>query len=311
MGEYFLVVNPVKKQYLNARRFGENVKRSGILNGKHAMALGLLLCDSKGEHPLFGSWVGDPVMVAGDYSNPNPAGIQTSTEETPTRNLNDVAREEYEDISRDAIIMLMSEWDYWIDCFVEDAKTSRWLLIELGYIVFQNNFEPLRESLEKFFGRDWTKRFKEICEEDSGRRIKTSIGQHKYRLEVAAIPHAPNLAEAFKKSDLQVHIDSCVTALWSTSDAQGIWLGKNVPSEIAVPAIKLAVKEWDFLCYVMLSNEFNSPPEFTHDEIYFGGNSKHAESHQTQPWTDTDFNTLQPTMKLSQLHDFVKGFYKT
>ncbi|GEM_PF-2243153 len=313
MGVYFLVVNPAKKQYLDAGRFGENSKQSGIFSGIHAKAVGLLLYDTKKQlsltHQLVGAWVGDSVIVAGDNAHPNPVGIQTINEENPERNLYEMAYQEFEDISREAIIMVMTEYDYWIDELVEHAKSNRWLMIELGSIVFHTGFEPLRKSLEKIVGSDWTNRFKEVCEEDRGRRININGRQHKYRLEVAALPHAPDLAEVFKQSDLQISIDSCVSAQWSVGDAQGIWLGKNVPPEIAVPAIKLAVKEWSFLRYVLLSD--SNAPDFVHDEIYFGGSTRLINSYQLKRWSDDDFNSLQPTMKPAHLHNIVKGFYKT
>ncbi len=138
MGEYFLIVNPVKRQYINASRFGENIKRSGLFQGLHGVAVALLLCDTKYPvHPLEGSWLGDPIIVTGDGSEPNTALIQTSTEGEPERNLYETAFEEFEDISQHAIVMVCEDRSERIAALVNASKDQSYLLIELGDIVFE------------------------------------------------------------------------------------------------------------------------------------------------------------------------------
>ena len=63
MGQYFLVVNTDKKQFIDAWKFGEGVETLQAVSGYHAQALALLTCrmnqvrDTK--NTLLGSWSGD------------------------------------------------------------------------------------------------------------------------------------------------------------------------------------------------------------------------------------------------------------
>src|SRR3954454_24865959 len=107
MGEYFVIVNPAKRQYLDAFHFGESIKVGGILRGQHGAAVALLICDEAGSiPPLGGTWVGDPVIATGDSAPPNSAGIPTASATDPQRNLYRMAQKEFEDISLPAIAML-------------------------------------------------------------------------------------------------------------------------------------------------------------------------------------------------------------
>ena len=79
MGQYFYVVNIDKQEYLHPHDFKcqlENGQTSceGLKMGEFPGTLDLLAhltCDSYAyaKHPLVGSWVGDRVQIAGDYSN--------------------------------------------------------------------------------------------------------------------------------------------------------------------------------------------------------------------------------------------------
>jgi hypothetical protein len=104
MGQYFIFVNPIKRQFLDADKFNEGVKSYSVLCGYHAYAVALLVCSlTEIDHSygqLAGSWYGDPVIVAGDdEGEPDAYGIKTSTLENPERNLYWQASEEFEDIN--------------------------------------------------------------------------------------------------------------------------------------------------------------------------------------------------------------------
>ena len=76
MGQYFLIVNTTKKEYLHPHRFGEGLKfmeftvdGCGIMHG-----LAHLLAQSSSgvaiDNPeITGRWVGDHVVIVGDYDN--------------------------------------------------------------------------------------------------------------------------------------------------------------------------------------------------------------------------------------------------
>ncbi len=174
MGQYFKIVNPAKKQYLDAGRFNENIKASGILCGNHAIAVALLVCnldqvrDGWGSlrhdyGPMAGSWCGDPINVVGDdHTKPDAFGIKTSTEETPERNLCWMAEEEFEDISYKAIAMLCEgRKDIAEDMVERAASSAEMALVNLGNVVFYVGCKPLEEALEKHYGDEWVKKYRD------------------------------------------------------------------------------------------------------------------------------------------------------
>ena len=76
MGQYFLVVNTTKKEYLHPHRFGEGLKfmeftvdGCGIMHGlAHLLAQsssGVAIDDPE----VTGRWVGDHVVIVGDYDD--------------------------------------------------------------------------------------------------------------------------------------------------------------------------------------------------------------------------------------------------
>jgi hypothetical protein len=83
MGQYYIIVNPVKKQFINPHKFGSGLKLMEFTNDQHGplQALAILLSNGNGQgggdlgmeglteeqQALIGSWAGDPVIVAGDY----------------------------------------------------------------------------------------------------------------------------------------------------------------------------------------------------------------------------------------------------
>ncbi len=173
MGQYFKIVNPAKRQYFNPSAFAENNKASGVLFGYHAFAVALLVCNLKevrhdyGE--LAGSWFGDAVIAAGDdYGKPDVYGVKTSTEENPNRNLNQMARDEFEDISYKAIAMLCEGRGGFAEEIVKESKEGidSELLMLLGNVVFQVGCRPLEVALEEVYGTEWTKKYKKSRDEN-------------------------------------------------------------------------------------------------------------------------------------------------
>jgi hypothetical protein len=70
VGAYFLVVNPVRRQYLDPARSGEGVKFSSVLRGDHCIgSLKLLVADCfrRDRTSFRGAWLGDPVILAIDW----------------------------------------------------------------------------------------------------------------------------------------------------------------------------------------------------------------------------------------------------
>jgi hypothetical protein len=168
MSQYFLIVNPVKRQYINASRFDERTKASGFMRGYHATAVALLVCQSieVGHRygSLAGSWYADPIIAAGDDSGqPDRYGFATSTSTNPDRNLYLLARDEFEDISYQAIAMLCLGQEGFAEEIAAKAaeQPSQHLFVQLGNVVMLVGSESLSTALAQSFGRGWQKRHRQ------------------------------------------------------------------------------------------------------------------------------------------------------
>jgi len=136
MGQYYLLVNLDKKQYLHPHRFGDGLKllEFGCGNSGTMTGLAILLADGNGrgggdlrsDDPIIGSWARDRIVVAGDYADGGKfvegatrAELQRIAEtvftegyQQPERvNLYALAKETFEDIS-DKVIRAMLHDDY-------------------------------------------------------------------------------------------------------------------------------------------------------------------------------------------------------
>jgi len=82
MGQYYLIVNKTKKEYLYPHVFNDGLKALEILwNANTLKGLGLLLLKSDGggggdlksqrdeNNPLIGRWAGDDITIVGDYDS--------------------------------------------------------------------------------------------------------------------------------------------------------------------------------------------------------------------------------------------------
>jgi hypothetical protein len=80
MGQYFIVANLDKREYLDPHRFGDGLKLMEFgASGEGTMCgLAVLLADGNGrgggdlssEDPVVGRWRGDRLVIAGDYADP-------------------------------------------------------------------------------------------------------------------------------------------------------------------------------------------------------------------------------------------------
>lgn len=133
MGQYFLVVNTAKKQFLHAHKFGDGLKllEFGCSAGGTMTGLSVLLADGNNrgggdlhsENPIIGSWAGDPIVISGDYADEGRFlskeeikdwqerfGTTRAGDDQPVMpNLYQVARETYEDISEKVLIALADD----------------------------------------------------------------------------------------------------------------------------------------------------------------------------------------------------------
>lgn len=80
MGQYHILVNLTKKQFVHPHQVGNGLKLWGQVGWEHSLstALYMLIAASNdrgggdfAEHPMVGSWAGDSIALIGDYAEPN------------------------------------------------------------------------------------------------------------------------------------------------------------------------------------------------------------------------------------------------
>jgi hypothetical protein len=113
MGQYYLIVNLDKKQFLHPHKCGDGLKllEFGCSANGTLTALAVLLADGNNrgggdlhsDHPVIGTWAGDRIVIAGDYAD---EGKFTGD---PARNLYRVAADEFQDVSRQALRALTDD----------------------------------------------------------------------------------------------------------------------------------------------------------------------------------------------------------
>ena len=116
MGQYFIIANVTKRQYLHPHRFDDGLKlmEFGASGGGVMMALAVLLADSnspgnfgdlKSASPVVGSWAGDQIVITGDYGEDGnlygsaPADDPPRDDEGRVLCLYKYAQAEFEDVS--------------------------------------------------------------------------------------------------------------------------------------------------------------------------------------------------------------------
>jgi hypothetical protein len=162
VGAYFLVVNPVRRQYLDPARFGEAVKFPSVLRGDHCMgSLKLLVADCfrRDMTSFRGAWLGDPVILASDDSGlPGPGGLMTATPDDAGRNLHAMARAEFTDISYRALAELCLDGATATE-LAGRSKDDTSLLIDLGTTLEQYPLATLEAALNAAVGQPWRRAY--------------------------------------------------------------------------------------------------------------------------------------------------------
>jgi len=112
MGQYHVVYNADKKEYLHAHRMDMGLKLLEQIGFEKSMAdaLFLLVANSNGRgggdatpHPLIGRWAGDRIVVQGDYAEPTDNGFLSDIKDSS-------GEYAYKDISSIAVQMLSTAY---------------------------------------------------------------------------------------------------------------------------------------------------------------------------------------------------------
>lgn len=141
MGQYYVLANPVKREFLRPLTFGQATKLTNYFGQFGAMmGLAILIADGNGngdwdaedKPAIYGSWAGDPVVLAGDYGTRGRFLSEEEKRQYATRNgrgewmdptLCSVARDHYRDVSEDVLCAIIA---------TEDEHIVRLLQKELG-----------------------------------------------------------------------------------------------------------------------------------------------------------------------------------
>lgn len=180
MGEYFVIANSTKKEYIAPSDFGENPKSSCFPHSGwiHICAVTMLVCQTgtmlgrnydPWQHPwgpLAGSWSGDTILTVGDETGgPSDYGLETSPEQQNGL-LHDIVIEEYGSISHKVVAMFcQGEWhsgeddDDFLPAIVKASRTNDSVLLTLGNAVFMADCKPLETELLRQWGPEWVEKY--------------------------------------------------------------------------------------------------------------------------------------------------------
>lgn len=90
---------------------------------------------------------------------------------------------------------------------------------------------------------------------------------------------------------------------------EGIWIGARVKADIAIRAIKVALKVWPDLKYIVIPSDHNSPPDHVNDQIFIGGSSKTPIELGTRPWSLEELRSLKEDMSINDFHRKIREKY--
>lgn len=169
MGEYFVLANPARQEYIDPDVFGnENNKRSGLLLNRNGAAAGLLLRTPSPQlppHPLIGAWIGDVVIAAGDehaadqiFGSDAPADISASAFVETT----------FQNVSYDAVDLLCtvdpSQALGLVDFICRYQRPDPQDLIRLGDTVLLLGTSTLQAALTTRLGDEWISQYVDACQ---------------------------------------------------------------------------------------------------------------------------------------------------
>ena len=92
-------------------------------------------------------------------------------------------------------------------------------------------------------------------------------------------------------------------------EQEGIWVGARVEPDIAIRAIKIALRVWPDLKYVVIPSDNSNPPDHVNDQIFIGGSSKTPIKRGTRPWTLKELKSLRENTNIDDFHSKIRGKY--
>ncbi|MCC4238328.1 hypothetical protein LL266_17775 [Vibrio anguillarum] len=152
-------------------------------------------------------------------------------------------------------------------------------------------------------------RLPELASEGVGR-----VEDRNFLVSLLNTPSAMALSQKLKARGYNVEIyesPSPVTTEVHTSLSghEGIWLGSRIPAREAINAIQLVLNDWSELKYIHLSMDGGDPPDYVHEQIFFGGSNKVVERYNLKPWTLKELMNLNPEISDEEFHRKIREKY--
>lgn len=95
------------------------------------------------------------------------------------------------------------------------------------------------------------------------------------------------------------------------SEHKSIWLGKNIPLEIAIEVIKESKKSFPNLSYIHISNTIDDDsPRYIDDQIFIGGSTETAiDRYGLSAIKSSDFEKINSAKSIEELHKLIYKYY--
>jgi len=145
--------------------------------------------------------------------------------------------------------------------------------------------------------------------------IRSESPNKHFLINVVNTVGSPALVEALKKLGFNVeiyeehHVPKEEMNLRDRRESEGIWVGSRVDSRSAIQALKVAVTHWPELKYLRLSGDGGEPPDYVHDELFFGGATSAARRHGLQAWSQDELLALDEGMPVEAFHSAIRAKY--
>lgn len=158
MGQYYMIVNVDKKEYISPHDFDCGLKLMEFANpvytGKIMSALAILLADGNGrgggdlysDNPIIGSWKFNRIVVTGDYADP----VNPDLPEEQQLSLYHIAHEEYANVSIPVLLAMADDGytaqefaEYWLENYKFTTSTP---IYAMAYA------HKIRQYKDSFYG---------------------------------------------------------------------------------------------------------------------------------------------------------------
>lgn len=129
--------------------------------------------------------------------------------------------------------------------------------------------------------------------------------EKKLRVVLAYQDKARRCAMMLRELDVVVKIQPQSELPYSAHASTAIWVGTEFPYDRAIEVIGIALKYYEELRYVALSNHGWNPPASIHQEIFVGGSTEAALRLRLKAWSRQDFEALSKIKSQEAFHQFI------